>query len=65
MKEFIRHFKREAAGRWVCTEPADLKLPQGRIQVTPGSRLVRGTTFMGVDLARMLDEHYENETKKS
>ena len=30
--------------------------PTGRIQVTPGSRFYRGTSFMGFDLAAWLDE---------
>ena len=65
MREFIRHFAREAEGRWLCTEKATLDLPQGRVQVTAGSRFVRGTRFMGVDLAALLDEQYEKNAKKS
>lgn len=30
--------------------------PNGRIQVTPGSRFYPGTIFMGFDLAAWLDE---------
>jgi hypothetical protein len=26
--------------------------------VTPGTRFTRGSTFMGVDLAKMLEEQY-------
>jgi hypothetical protein len=40
-------------------EPATLDLPSGRIQVAPGSRFTRGTTFMGIDLAAILDEYHE------
>jgi hypothetical protein len=40
-------------------EPASLDLPSGRIQVAPGTRFTRGTMFMGIDLAAMLDEHFE------
>jgi hypothetical protein len=58
MESFIRHFQREAPGVWVCVEPATLTLPQGRIQVAPGTRFTRGTTFMNVELARLLDEEY-------
>ena len=59
MKQFIRHFSRESYG-WRCIEPATLDLPSGRVQVTPGSVFVRGTIFMNVDLAKLLDEEYEN-----
>ena len=60
MKNFIRHFAREGDGAWLCVEPAELDLPSGRIEVTPGSRFTRGTTFMGVDLAKLLDEQYQS-----
>ena len=56
--QFIKHFRREGAGEWVCVAPATLDLPQGRVQVNPGTRLAVGTKFMNVDLARLLDEHY-------
>jgi hypothetical protein len=53
---FIEKFRREGEGVWLCMEPAEVNLPGGRIQVPAGARLVRGTPFMGVDLARLLDE---------
>lgn len=62
MDKFIRHFRREGAGVWICTEPATLDLPEGRIQVTAGSRFVIGTKFMNIDLARMLDAEYSRTT---
>jgi hypothetical protein len=39
-------------------EPATLETSQGRVQVTPGTRLTVGRRFMNLDLARMLDEEY-------
>jgi hypothetical protein len=58
VQQFIKHFRREGAGIWVCVEPATVDLPEGRIQAAPGSLFVRGTKFMNVDVARMLDEEY-------
>jgi len=58
VENFIRHFRREGAGVWVCVEPATLDLEAGRVQVTPGSRFVIGTKFMNIDLARLLDQEY-------
>ena len=58
MKEFIKHFQRDGQGRWLCVESATLALPNGRVQVAVGSRFVRGTTYMGVDLAELLEEEY-------
>ena len=59
MDKFIKHFRRDSPGVWTCIEPATLDLPEGRVQVTPGTRLTRGTSFMNVDVARLLDEQYE------
>jgi hypothetical protein len=66
MERFIKHFRRESGGRWVCVEPASIDLPQGRVEVTPGTRLSIGQTYMNVDLARMLDEQHSraNKTKQ-
>lgn len=63
MEQFIKRFRREGAGMWVCVEPATLNLPNGRVQVTVGTRLVIGSKFMNYDLARMLDEHYSRTQK--
>ena len=57
-ENFIKHFRREGAGQWVCVEPASIDLPQGRVQVTPGARFTVGTKFMNVEIARLLDEAY-------
>jgi hypothetical protein len=59
LQKFIRHFVREAPGVWTCVEPANLLLPQGRIQVAAGTRVTPGSKFMGVELARLLEEQYE------
>ena len=63
MEQFIKHFRRESGGHWVCIEPATLDLPEGRVQVAPGTHLTIGKTFMNVDLARMLDEQYSRTNK--
>lgn len=61
LHKFIKHFRREKAGVWVCEEPATLNLPQGRIQAACGARFVIGTTFMNVDLAELLDAEYSRQ----
>ena len=58
LKNFIKHFVRDAHGAWRCIEPATLDLPSGRVQVTPGSVFTKGTAFMNVDLAELLDREY-------
>ena len=59
MREFIKHFIREDQGSWRCVEPAELKVDGSRIQVAAGTRVTRGTSFMGVDLAALLDREYD------
>ena len=65
MHNFITHFRKELSGAWTCVEPAELLLPGGRVQVTPGSRFLRGTTFMGIDLAALLDEQHDKNLQAS
>ena len=52
---FFRSFRRNADGSWTCVAPATLIHPRGRIQVTEGTCLCRGTIFMGVDVAAWLE----------
>jgi hypothetical protein len=56
VQHFIRHFVRDREGSWICVEAATLEIEGRRIQVTPGTRVAPGDSFMGVDLARMLEE---------
>jgi hypothetical protein len=56
MNQLIKDFRRNADGSWTCTSPATLNGPNGRIQVTEGSRFYPGTSFMGFDLARWLEK---------
>jgi hypothetical protein len=59
MQDFHRAFNRNPDGSWTCIAPATLTHPGGRIQVTEGSRFYPGTAFMGVDIARWLEEYGE------
>lgn len=61
MNQYIKHFRREVAGVWVCLEPATLDLPQGRVQATQGARFVVGSKFMNVDVARLLEEEFSRQ----
>ena len=57
MRNFIRHFERERDGVWRCKTFATLLLPEGKkIEIAPPTVLVRGSSFMGLDLAQMLEE---------
>lgn len=56
MQNFIKHFERTPAGEWVCVKAAELYTDQGRIQVPSGTRFQRGMLYMGLEIARLLDE---------
>jgi len=58
MKDFIKHFTRGHDGIWTCVSLFDLKVVQGHVQVTPGTRLAPGTLFMGIDFAGMLEDGF-------
>jgi len=64
VEQFIKYFRRERGGIWVCVEAATLDVPQGRIQIAVGTRLIVGTLFMNVDLARMLDQEYSRQNTR-
>jgi hypothetical protein len=57
--ELRQHFSRDRQGSWTCMKSATLELPTGHIEVAVGTRFTRGTSFMGVDLAALLDEEHE------
>jgi hypothetical protein len=58
MTNFFECFVREADGAWRCTTPIDLHLPEGRVQVAPGTVFIRGSRFMNIDLAKLLDDQH-------
>jgi hypothetical protein len=64
MHEFMNRFVREAEGVWLCTAAAEVDLPGGRIQVAVGTRFTRGTRYMGIDLAQLLEEQYRRARQK-
>ena len=55
MEDVLAAFRRDSDGAWTCMAPVDFAGPNGRIQVTPGTRLTPGTIFMGVELAAWLE----------
>jgi hypothetical protein len=56
VQNFGESFVREQDGAWLCIKPAELQLPSGRIQIAVGTRFTPGRRFMGVDVARLLEE---------
>ena len=56
MQDFFPAFMRNADGSWTCVAAATLAHAAGRIQVAEGTRFYPGTTFMGIDLVRLLED---------
>ena len=49
-------FWRNDDGSWICIDPVTIDHPKGRVQVAPGTTLRPGVYYMGIDLAKWLDE---------
>ena len=49
-------YRRNADGSWTCVKAATLQGPNGRMQVSEGTTYRRGMLYMGVELAKWLDE---------
>ena len=64
MWRVVENFVRDQYGSWLCIKPAEINLPGARVLVTPGTRFTRGTCVMDVDLARLLDEAYEERRRR-
>ena len=47
---------------WTCIRGGEYYGPHGRIQVTVGTTVTRGTNFMGVDLASILEQESEAQS---
>ncbi|HUQ73323.1 MAG TPA: hypothetical protein VM183_01255 [Burkholderiales bacterium] len=56
LQNFIKCFVRDSAGQWRCISFATLTHSGRRVQVAEGRVLVKGTRFMNVDLAALLDD---------
>ena len=54
--DFRNAFWRNEDGSWICIDPITIDHPRGRIEVCPGTTLRPGVSFMGIDLAKWLDE---------
>ena len=64
MDQLGKAFQRNADGSWTCVEGTTLDGPNGRIQVSEGTTCRRGVLFMGVELAKWLDEQFGLDQKR-
>jgi hypothetical protein len=64
VEQFKKRFVRDQHGVWRCIAPAELQTSNGRVQVAPGAVFRRGTRFMNVDVAELLDAQYEKDRRR-
>jgi hypothetical protein len=64
VEQLGKAFQRNADGSWTCLRPITLDGPNGRMQVSEGSTHRRGVLFMGVELAKWLDERFGLDEKR-
>ena len=58
MQPIVKHFIRGQSGSWECVCATEFDGPAGRVHVRLGQRFFRDTLYIGVDLAKLLDEQY-------
>lgn len=49
-------FKKNPDGTWTCIQQIAIKTPTGEVKIGPGTTFRKGVLFMGIDLAKLLDE---------
>ena len=54
--QFLDRFQRKPSGEWACTEPINVNGPRGPVVIPEGTTFVPGALFLGLDLAKELDE---------
>jgi hypothetical protein len=54
--EFLGRFQRQPNGVWACTKPINVKGPRGPVVISQGASFSPGALFMGLDLAKELDQ---------
>ena len=54
--EFLNRFQRQPNGAWACTKPIKIDGPNGPIIIGQGASFEPGASFMGLDLAKELDQ---------
>ena len=54
--QFLSRFQRQPNGEWACTKPIKINGPSGPIMIDEGRSFSPGALFMGLDLAKELDQ---------
>jgi hypothetical protein len=54
--QFLDRFQRQPNGAWACTKPIKVNGPTGPVMIDQGTSFCPGALFMGLDLAKELDQ---------
>jgi hypothetical protein len=54
--QFLDRFQRHPNGAWACTKPINVNSPSGPVVIHEGATFVPGALFLGLDLAKELDQ---------
>lgn len=50
-------FKKDAVGNWLCVAQCSINIENKEIVFTKGMSFSKGVPFLGIDVAKWLDEH--------
>ena len=50
-------FEKDAEGNWVCLKGCSIEIDKGEIVFSEGMKFTEGTPYMGVDVAKWLDDN--------
>jgi hypothetical protein len=54
--QFLNRFQRQPNGEWACTKPIKVNGPSGPVMIDEGTSFRPGALFLGLDLAKELDQ---------
>ena len=54
--EFLKRFQRQPDGAWACVKALKVDGPNGPVTIGQGTGFSPGALFMGLDLAKELDQ---------
>jgi hypothetical protein len=57
--QFLDRFHRRPNGEWACTKPINVNGPTGLVMIEKGTSFRPGALFLGLDLAKELDQMAE------
>jgi hypothetical protein len=64
LEMFVKHFRLEAPGIWVCIEPATFELRRGRFEVPAGTRFTLGTKPVEADVVALLEAGQKHQRRR-